>query len=250
MVAAMIFDQFMLATGLLTRLPVAAPETENASIAEASWAFPAVGAGIGMIAAVTFFVASSIGLGAWPAALLAVLVTVVVTGALHEDGLADTVDGFGGGRDRDAKLAIMRDSRHGTYAILALVFSVGLRAGTLVAIGSPIEAGLALIAAHAASRGALPVIMRWLVPARDDGLGAAAGTPSPAAMLVAMAIGIFVAIGMLGPIRGAVALLLMGVAVAASAELARRQIGGYTGDTLGAFQQIGEIVMLLAAAAR
>jgi adenosylcobinamide-GDP ribazoletransferase len=134
--------------------------------------------------------------------------------------------------------------------MLALIFSVGLRAGALVAIGSPIEAGLALIAAHAASRGALPVIMCWLMPARDDGLAAAAGTPSPAAMLVALAIGIFVAIGMLGPIRGAVALLLMGIAVAASAELARRQIGGYTGDTLGAFQQIGEIVMLLAAAAR
>jgi adenosylcobinamide-GDP ribazoletransferase len=250
MVAAMIFDQFMLATAVLTRLPVASPTEEETTVAEASWAFPAVGAGIGMIAAVAFFLASSIGLGAWPAALLTLLVAVVATGALHEDGLADTVDGFGGGLDREQKLAIMRDSRHGTYAILALIFSIGLRGGALVAIGSPIEAGLALIAAHAASRGALPVIMRWLVPARDEGLGADAGTPSPAAMLVAMAIGIFVAIGMLGPIRGAVALLLMGIAVAASAELARRQIGGYTGDTLGAFQQIGEIVMLLAAAAR
>jgi adenosylcobinamide-GDP ribazoletransferase len=250
MVAAMIFDQFMLATAVLTRLPVASPTEEEATVAEASWAFPAVGAGIGMIAAVAFFAASSIGLGAWPAALLTLLVAVVVTGALHEDGLADTADGFGGGHDLEQKLRIMRDSRHGTYAMLALIFSVGLRAGALVAIGSPIEAGLALIAAHAASRGALPVIMCWLMPARDDGLAAAAGTPSPAAMLVALAIGIFVAIGMLGPIRGAVALLLMGIAVAASAELARRQIGGYTGDTLGAFQQIGEIVMLLAAAAR
>jgi adenosylcobinamide-GDP ribazoletransferase len=246
----MIFDQFMLATAVLTRLPVASPTEEEATVAEASWAFPAVGAGIGMIAAVVFFLASSIGLGTWPSALLALFAAVVVTGALHEDGLADTTDGFGGGADREQKLAIMHDSRHGTYAMLALIFSIGLRAGALVAIGSPIEAGLALIAAHAASRGALPVIMRWLAPARDDGLGATAGTPSPGAMLVAMAIGIFVAIGMLGPIRGAVALVLMGIAVAASAELARRQIGGYTGDTLGAFQQIGEIVMLLAAAAR
>ena len=250
MVAAMIFDQFMLATAVLTRLPVASPTEEETTVADASWAFPAVGAGVGMIAAVTFFAAASIGLGAWPAALLTLLVAVVVTGALHEDGLADTVDGFGGGYDREQKLRIMRDSRHGTYAMLALIFSIGLRAGALVAIGSPIEAGLALIAAHAASRGALPVIMRWLVPARDDGLGAAAGTPTPGTMLVAMAIGIFVAIGMLGPVHGAVALVLMGIAVAASAELARRQIGGYTGDTLGAFQQIGEIVMLLAAAAR
>jgi adenosylcobinamide-GDP ribazoletransferase len=144
----------------------------------------------------------------------------------------------------------MRDSRSGAFGVLALIFSVGLRATALVAIGSPIEAGLALIAAHAASRAGLPVIMRWLVPARADGLGAMAGMPGPAPMLVALAIGIFVALGMLGPVRGAVALVVSGMAVAATAVLARRQIGGYTGDVLGAFQQIGEIVMLLVAAAR
>jgi len=69
-------------------------------------------------------------------------------------------------------------------------------------------------------------------------------------MLVALAIGIFVAIGMLGPVRGPVALVLMGMPVAAMAALARRQIGGYTGDVLGALQQIGEIVMLLVASAK
>jgi adenosylcobinamide-GDP ribazoletransferase len=249
MLATMIFDQFLLATMVLTRLPVAA-STEDIAVADASWAFPAVGAGIGMIAAFVLFAASTLGLGAAAAALLALFVSVLVTGALHEDGLADTADGFGGGRDREHKLAIMRDSRHGTYGILALIFSIGLRAAALVAIGSPIEAGLSLIAAHAASRGALPVIMRWLEPARDDGLAAAAGTPGPVPMLAAMAIGIFVALGMLGPIRGAVALVMTGAAVVAAAALARRQIGGYTGDTLGAIQQIGEIVMLLAAAVR
>jgi len=92
--------------------------------------------------------------------------------------------------------------------------------------------------------------MRLLTPARDDGLGATAGTPGELTTLVSVAIGVFVAIGMLGPVRGAVALVLSGMAVAAMAALARRQIGGYTGDVLGAFQQIGEIVMLLVAAAR
>ena len=80
--------------------------------------------------------------------------------------------------------------------------------------------------------------------------GATAGTPGRGATLVAVAIGAFAALGMLGPVRGAVALVLMGMAVAATAVVAQRQIGGYTGDVLGAFQQIGEIVMLLAAAAR
>jgi adenosylcobinamide-GDP ribazoletransferase len=250
MLATMIFDQFLLATAMLTRLPVGTVSSEEGAVAAASWAFPAVGAGIGMIAGLTLFVASLFGLGEAICALLALIAAVLLTRALHEDGLADTADGFGAGRGREQALAIMRDSRQGTYGVLALIFSIGLRAAALVAIGSPIESGLALIAAHAASRAALPVIMRWLVPARADGLGAMAGTPGPTPMLVAMAIGIFIALGMLGPIRGAVALVLMGMAVAAMAALARRQIGGYTGDVLGAIQQIGEIVMLLVAAVK
>jgi adenosylcobinamide-GDP ribazoletransferase len=250
----MIFDQFLLATSVLTRLPVA-PKTdglapEEGAVAEASWAFPVVGAGIGMIAAIVLFLASMCGLGETASALLALVAAGFTTGALHEDGLADTADGLGGGRTREEKLAIMRDSRQGTYGILALILSIGLRAAALASIPGPIEAGLALIAAHAASRATLPIVMRWLVPARDDGLGAAAGTPGPIAMLVALAIGIFVAIGMLGPVRGPVALVLMGMPVAAMAALARRQIGGYTGDVLGALQQIGEIVMLLVASAK
>ena len=254
MVAAMIFDQFLLATAVLTRLPVAPVEgdgaPEDGAVGAASWAFPAVGAGIGMIAALVMFLASIFGLGQAPSALLALVAAGLVAGALHEDGLADTADGFGGGRTRDEKLAIMRDSRQGSYGILALIFSFGLRAAALASIAGPVETGLALIAAHTASRAALPLVMRWLVPARGDGLGTMAGTPSPATMLVALAIGIFVALGLLGPVRGAVALVVSGMAVAAMAVLARRQIGGYTGDVLGAIQQIGEIVMLLVAAAK
>lgn len=247
----MIFDQFLLATSVLTRLPVAPPEpAKEGEVAEASWAFPAVGAGIGMVGAIVLFAAASAGLGETSAVLLALVVVGLVTGALHEDGLADTLDGFGGGRDREEKLAIMRDSRSGAYGIIALIFSIGLRAAALVAVGSPIEAGLALIAAHAASRATLPAIMWWLEPARTDGLGAMAGTPTLAPVLVAAAIGAFVALGMLGPVRGLVAIVVTGLAAAATALLAKRQIGGYTGDVLGAIQQIGEIVMLLVAAAK
>jgi adenosylcobinamide-GDP ribazoletransferase len=258
MVAAMamrtgIFGQFLLATAVLTRLPVGPRDevaAEDGAVAAASWAFPAVGAGIGMIAALVMFLASAFGLGEAPAALLALVAAGLVTGALHEDGLADTADGFGGGRTRDEKLAIMRDSRQGTYGIIALIISIGLRAVALASVPGPIEGGLALIAAHAVSRGFLAPAMWWLAPAREDGLGAMAGTPSRAAALIAPIIGVFIAIGMLGPVRGAIAIVLSGVAVAATAVVARRQIGGYTGDVLGAFQQIGEIVMLLVAAAR
>ena len=93
----------------------------------------------------------------------------------------------------------MRDSRHGTFGILALVLSLGLRAAALAAIGDPIHVGLALIAAHAASRGALPALMRLLAPARSDGLGAAAGRPTRAVAIAAAAIGGVIALALLGP---------------------------------------------------
>ncbi len=245
-----VMADFLLATAVLTRLPVGLAAPETGAVGAACWAFPLVGAGIGFIAAIVFFAAGLMGLGALPAALLAVLAGLAATGALHEDGLADTADGLGGGRDRAAKLAIMRDSRVGAYGVIALVFSIGLRAAALAAIRDPIHAGLALIAAHAASRGFLGLAMRHLPTAREDGLGASAGRPGNAVALVAVVIGAAIALCCLGPVRGIVALALAGIAVAATAVLARRQIGGYTGDTLGAFQQIGEIVMLLVAAAQ
>jgi len=250
-----IFAQFLTATAVLTRLPVAPPRPEDGAleagaVAAACWAFPAVGAGIGFIAGCVMMVATMFGLGNAPSALLALVAAGAVTGALHEDGLADTADGFGGGRTRAEKLEIMRDSRQGSYGIIALIATIGLRAVALASIPGPIEGALALIAAHAASRAALAPALYYMQPARADGLGAAAGRPSRATMLVAVAIGVVVGLGMLGPVHGLVALLAMGAAVTAAAMLAQRQIGGYTGDVLGAFQQVGEIVMLLAAAAR
>ena len=137
-----IFDQFLLATAVLTRLPVVPGERDpvpaEGAVAAASWAFPAVGAGIGMIAAVVLFGTSAFGLGVTSSALLALVAAGLVTGALHEDGLADTADGFGGGRSRDEKLAIMRDSHSGAYGVLALILSiVAARPWRWSSIGSP-----------------------------------------------------------------------------------------------------------------
>jgi adenosylcobinamide-GDP ribazoletransferase len=243
------FDDFTIATAVLTRLPIGTATTEHGTIGAAGWAFPLVGAGVGALAALAFLFAELVGLGPAPAAMLAVAASLVVTGAFHEDGLADTADGFGGGGEREQKLAIMRDSRHGTYGVLAIVLSIGLRAAALGSIAGPIYAGLALLAAHSFSRGILPTAMYALEPARADGLGAMAGRPSLAVAVIAAAIGIVIALAVLGPTRGLAAVILAGGAVALAALLARRQVGGYTGDVLGAFQQIGEIVMLLVAAA-
>jgi adenosylcobinamide-GDP ribazoletransferase len=241
---------FAVATGFLTRVPIAPSTCGAGRLADAGWAFPLVGAGIGAVAASAFVLAQLLGLGDWPAAMLAVLAGLALTGALHEDGLADTADGFIGGRDRDTILAIMRDSRHGTFGVLAIVLSVLLRVAALAGIAEPLHAALALIAAHAASRAALPLAMRALAPARTEGLGFAAGRPPTALAVAALAIALIITLTALGPRRGAITVGAAGAALFALALLAYRRIGGYTGDVLGAFQQVGEIVVLLCAAAR
>jgi adenosylcobinamide-GDP ribazoletransferase len=241
---------FAAAVAFFTRIPMAAPVGDDWQLADSAWAFPLVGAGIGVVTAFAFLVAQLLGLGDWPAALLAVLAGIVLTGALHEDGLADTADGLAGGRDRAKKLEIMRDSRLGAFGVLALVLSVGLRAAALVELREAVYAGLALVAAHAGSRALVAVAMAALPPARSDGQGLAAGRPRSTPLVAAVAIAAAIGLAALGPVRGAVALALAAAAVCAVAALARRQIGGLTGDVLGACQQVAEIVMLLAAAAR
>lgn len=240
---------FAAATCFLTRIPAAARADAEWSLGEAAWAFPLVGAGIGAVAAFVFFAAQLVGLGDWPAALLGITAALLLTGALHEDGLADSVDGLFGGADRERRLAIMRDSRHGTFAVVALVLSIGLRAAALAQIGEVVFAGLALVAAHAGSRALMPVAMWAMPPARDDGLGAAAGRPQPSGVVGAVVIALAIGAAALGPVHGLVAFGSAVVAAGVAAAVAERRIGGYTGDILGAVQQVGEIVILLAAAA-
>ncbi len=244
------FAGFAAAAAFFTTLPFDRRAHGAWQLAYSAWAFPLVGAGIGGLAALAFLLAQLVGLGAWPAAILSVLASVALTGGLHEDGLADTADGFFGGRDREAKLTIMRDSRVGTFGVLATVLSLALRAAALADIADVIHAGLALVAAHAVSRATLPAAMYAMAPARSGGLGVAAGSPRFWNVVTAAVIGILIAMAALGPMRGAIALGATSVAAVMLGRLARRQIGGYTGDVLGAFQQVGEIVMLLAAAAR
>jgi adenosylcobinamide-GDP ribazoletransferase len=244
-------DEFFAALTFLTRLPLgrAPAEAPLLSLADTSWAFPVVGVAIGAIGGIAYVIASALALPALAAALIAVAATALVTGALHEDGLADTVDGFGGGASREAKLEIMRDSRIGTFGVLALIVSIGLRAVAIADIGTRWHVFLALIAAHALARGVLPAAMHRLDPARIDGLGAGAGRPDQNQMLIALAIALviaIVAIGLRAGLSASVAAVLVALAIAA---LALRQIGGQTGDVLGAIEQGAEAAALLAAAA-
>lgn len=180
---------------------------------------------------------------------------VIVTGALHEDGLSDSADGIGGGRDRESALAIMKDSRVGSYGAVALVLSFGLRAAAIAALApilTPSGLGMALLAVAAASRTAMVWHWSLLPPARRDGVAASVGEPDTGATTVALVSGILFTALLLLP-HGTIPALLAALAAAAVAVLtfnriAMRKIGGHTGDTIGATQQLAEMSALFALA--
>jgi adenosylcobinamide-GDP ribazoletransferase len=233
-----------------TRLPVPhATPTDKCDVAGASWALPVAGALVGGAGAVVYTIASGIRLPSTLAAALALSATLAVTGCLHEDGLADTADGLGGGRDRARKLEIMRDSRLGTYGACALTMSLLLRWTALAAMAGPMAVASSLIAAHVSARAALPVFMRFVPPARFDGLSAQAGQPALRSAAVAVLLGVLALASALGLAATAIGLVLATCAGLFMAWLSMRQIGGQTGDVLGALEQIIEIVILLTALA-
>jgi adenosylcobinamide-GDP ribazoletransferase len=233
-----------------TRVPI--PHAEpvgGGEVARASWGLPLIGALIGLAGAVVYGLAYRLGLPPLVGAGLAVATTLIATGCLHEDGLADTADGLFGGRDREHRLEIMRDSRIGTFGAAALVMSLLLRSAALASLASPGEVALALIAAHAGARAMMPAFLRLVPPARPDGLAAEAGRPPQRAALLAAALGILIVMLALGAGRGVAACLLLAAAFTVLRWLCLRETGGQTGDVAGALEQVGEIAVLLLAAA-
>jgi len=239
------------AGAFLTRLPFPAVKgaDNKGALFGAARAFPLIGALVGVIAGAALMVAAKFDLHPLACAFIGLGVAALVTGALHEDGLADMADGFGGGASKTQKLKIMKDSRIGTFGVLAVVFSVVIRGAILGGLPGPGMAAAALIAAAALSRALLPAVMGFLDPARKSGLAARAGVPDDEGWVTALVLGVlfgFLCIGFWG---GLLALVFGTAAVAVAGWLAERQIGGVTGDVLGAQQQVAEIAVLIAAAA-
>lgn len=212
---------------------------------------PLAGVILALPAAAALAAAWLAGLGPFLAATLAVAIMAMTTGALHEDGLADLADGLGGGGDRERMLAIMRDSRIGSYGALALFLAVALRIGGLATLldRTGIVAATGLVLAAALSRVAALAPMALLPPARRDGLAAAAGRPAGKSLGTAAALGFLLCLGalLLGlSLGGVIAMIaLSAVAALAVTGLARRRLGGQTGDVIGACQQAAEIASLL-----
>lgn len=232
-----------------TTAPLSTTGGAEGFLARAAGLFPIVGIGIGTVAALSLLASFHIGLHPFACALIALATAAIATGALHEDGMADFFDGIGGGRTRERRLEIMRDSHIGSFGALALVFGVGIRASILTGVFSPDTAALMVIAGATLSRATLPGFMRWLPPARADGLGVTAGAPQPAQIALATLIAVATALLTLG-FWSAMSALAAAIATAVLFGLvARWKIGGQTGDVLGAAQVIVEIAVLAAAAA-
>lgn len=239
-------DDLAISLIFLTRLPIPFQgDIPRHRITEAMGAFPAVGALVGLWGGIVY--ASALGLFGMPflAATLAVTGQLLLTGAFHEDGLADTADGFGGGSTRERKLEIMRDSRLGTYGAAALVLALLMRIATTMALAEPWAAAIGLICSGALSRAMIVSVIKVLPPAAADGQSAEAGQPPFRAVAIALASAGALSC-LLFPIAVALAALSATLAAAVlMAALSDRHLKGQTGDVLGATQQVSEIACLL-----
>jgi adenosylcobinamide-GDP ribazoletransferase len=239
-----------IAVSLLTRVPMPHPDgAMPVGLARAQRAFPLVGAMIGLVVGLVDRSLLAMDVPVLAAAALALGAGAALTGALHEDGLADVGDGFGGGRDRAAKLSIMRDSRLGTYGAIVLLVGFSARLSALASLpAAAIIPGL--VVAHALGRAAIPVLAARMPFARDDGLGKSAGRPETVIAVTAVVIAVVIAMLCL-PVKTALLAIAVTVAAAAAmAALAWRQIGGVTGDVFGAAEQVAETAVLVLLAAR
>ncbi|MBJ6125890.1 adenosylcobinamide-GDP ribazoletransferase [Microvirga sp. BT325] len=240
-----------------SRLPVPALPWEQDAHAPPSFPrllrmIPVAGLVLGLLPAAVLALALLLDLGPWLAATLSVAAMVLTTGALHEDGLADTADSIGG-TTREKRLEIMRDSRIGSFGASALVLALALRIGALAALATRIDNGAvaaAILIAASLSRtaGLMPLV--FLPPARLDGMSQAVGQPARKtfwraggiAVILTVLLGVFAGL----PAAGIILMLaLSGLAGLAVTRFAARHLGGQTGDIAGAAQQIAEIAALI-----
>jgi adenosylcobinamide-GDP ribazoletransferase len=249
------FAELVHAARFLTRVPVPFARTVDAPpLNQTMRMFPLVGALIGMFIAGVAAGLSYFNVPSLLACLLATACGLVMTGALHEDGFADFVDGIGGGRTKERRLEIMRDSRIGSYGGLALITCVAARVFALESLlGMSLPALLAVMAAaHGFSR-AMMVDLLWATPpARKDGLSVFAGTPSRNVTLFAAIFGLGLGACAAYFVNAESAVIALGCGLAGTAAvrwLAMRALGGQTGDVAGAAQVASELAMLTAFAA-
>ncbi len=231
---------------LLTRLPVGrlARSGERPDLGRCIWAFPIVGVAVNGIGGLVYWLARTVHMPPLLAAGWTLAATLIITGAFHEDGLADAVDGLGGGATPARKLEIMRDSRIGSYGAAALILSLIVRTAAIATLGLPRVGLTAIILAGMIGRSAMIVPLLVLRPARGDGMGASVGEPRLISAGIGLGIAVITSFLFLPPLSGAGALVLGFSSSWLLSIIANRQVGGHTGDVLGAVEVVTECVVL------
>lgn len=246
-------QEMRLAAMFLTRLPMGRIERQM-QLGQSSWSWPLIGAGLGLCFAALLTTAQWIGLPLLPAVVLAMGLSLLLTGGLHEDGLADLADGTGARGDASKRLEVMRDSRLGSYGALALIFALGWQAALWHSLPVAQVWAVAVVVA-ASSRAALPLWMGLFKMARANGLAQYAqqgdsALRQGAALLIGLAVVLAASLSQTGAQTGPYwgdALAAYALCIAAQGGLclyARRMLGGITGDVLGAGQVIGQALAL------
>ncbi len=245
------WELFLLAVQFLTRLPVPRdlPFSDDLLIRATKY-YPLVGVLIGAIAAGVLLVCAEI-LPPLVAVLLSLAATLLVTGAFHEDGLADAADGIGGGLTAERALEIMRDSRIGTYGAVTLGVTLALKVALLASVPTGVAAVL-LIVGHGMGRMATVHVIATTLYARDVGAKFVAPSVTPDGYRIALATGFVILCALIVAQGPALAFCAM-LGSIALAQTWRwvfvRKLGGYTGDCLGGTQQMGELGLYLGAVA-
>ena len=237
---------FWAALGLLTRLPIHVNiDLAQKRGASAAWAYPLVGVFVGLALALVAQISMSLGLSSSLSACIVLFSGVMLTGALHEDGLADSADGLWGGYTPERRLEIMKDSAIGTYGVLALILSLLIRWAALEMI---LSGGfwLVLVAVGTISRTPMVLAMAMIPNARKQGLSHSVGRPSKTTALVAALSAGFIVLLCLGVASFILVTAVVAVLTFTVSRIGIAKIGGQTGDILGAMQQIGEIGAMLA----
>ncbi|UKV14662.1 adenosylcobinamide-GDP ribazoletransferase [Thalassospiraceae bacterium SW-3-3] len=238
---------FWRALALLGRIPVFIPcDFGPKAMARSVWCWPLVGLFMAGIAIIPAYVTEILTGNVMVAAIVATFTLITLTGAMHEDGIADCADGFGGGLDRQRKLDIMRDSRIGTYGVVALVLCLAMRITVLGAAGESSSMAAILIVMATLSRAAMPIVTYVFDPAREDGLGKGAGRPDIRMVAAGIAVALMLVVIVAGALTAFMCLIAMMLGASVVGWIARHQIGGYTGDVLGMTQIISELFVGIA----